>query len=186
MGERHPGVMSLLEKLNARLVHLLLTAAALLGFSLAFLVCADVVGRAFFNSPVQGTPEMVSMSIVIICFLLAGYSVQSRSMIYTDAVVDRLGWRGHAFSTLVSGVLGALFFGIVMWGTWDPLMHAWATGEYEGEGALHVPVWPARVAVLFGATLVMLNYIAQAIGAALALIRNEPPEKPAAEQAQLV
>ena len=49
----------------------------LLTFSLSFLVVADVIGRVVFNSPVKGTPEIVSMSIVIICFLLAGYSVQS-------------------------------------------------------------------------------------------------------------
>ena len=46
---------------------------ALLTFALSFLVVADVIGRVVFNSPVKGTPEIVSMSIVIICFLLAGY-----------------------------------------------------------------------------------------------------------------
>jgi TRAP-type mannitol/chloroaromatic compound transport system permease small subunit len=96
------------------------------------------------------------------------------------------GWRGHVFTALSSGILGAMFFGIVMWGTWDPLMHAFATGEYEGEGALRVPVWPARVAVLAGSALVMLNYIGQAVGAIIMLIRNVPPEEPMAEQAQLV
>ena len=55
-------------------------------FLLGFLVCADVIGRAIFNTPVKGTPEIVSMSIVIICFLLAGYSVQSGSMIYDRRV----------------------------------------------------------------------------------------------------
>lgn len=176
----------MLQELNARLVYLLLAAAALLGFSLAFLVCADVIGRGLFNSPVKGTPEMVSMSIVIICFLLAGYSVQSRSMIYTDVLVGLFGWRGHAFAAAFSGILGALFFGIVMWGSWDPLLHAFASGEYEGEGALRVPVWPARITVLAGAGLVMLNYIGQTVAAIVMLARNVPPEKPIAEQAQLV
>src|SRR5262245_51145348 len=140
-----------LEKLNARLVYALLVAAALLAFSLAFLVVADIVGRSFFNKPVQGTPEIVSMSIVIICFLLASYAVQSRSMIYTDALVNNLGWRGPVWTTLSSGILGSVFFGIIMWGTWDPLVHSISTGEFEGEGALRVPTWPARLVVLVGA-----------------------------------
>ena len=179
------GVTETIEKLNARLVYLLLAGAALLGFSLSFLVVADVIGRAFFNHPVQGTPEIVSMSIVIICFLLAGYAVQSRSMIYTDAIVGIFGWRGHAWTTFWSGVLGAAFFGLLAWGTWDPLLHSFATGEFEGEGALRVPTWPARVGVLLGAGLVTLNYIGQAIGAAISFVRGVPPEKPP-EQAQLV
>ncbi len=36
------------------------------------------------------------MSIVIICFLLAGYSVQSGSMIYTDVFSSMFGVRGRA------------------------------------------------------------------------------------------
>ena len=80
----------MIEDLNARIVRVLLAAAAVIIFLLGFLVCADVIGRAVFNSPVKGTPEMVSMSIVIICFLLAGYAVQSGSMIYTDVLTSHV------------------------------------------------------------------------------------------------
>jgi TRAP-type C4-dicarboxylate transport system permease small subunit len=66
------------HRINDHVVHVLLAVAALLTFSLSFLVVADVFGRVLFNSPVKGAPEIVSMSIVIVCFLLAGYSVQSR------------------------------------------------------------------------------------------------------------
>ena len=81
----------MLRDINAWIVRALLLAAAVIIFLLGFLVCADVIGRTVFNSPLKGTPEMVSMSIVIICFLLAGYAVQSGGMIYTDAVVSRFG-----------------------------------------------------------------------------------------------
>ena len=93
----------MLRDLNARLVRLLLAAAAIIIFLLGFLVCADILGRGVFNSPVKGTPEMVSMSIVIICFLLAGYSVQSGSMIYTDVFSSMFGVRGRAFAQLLVG-----------------------------------------------------------------------------------
>ena len=94
------------DRINQRLVHVLLAAAALLTFCLSFLVCADVIGRVLFNSPVKGTPEIVSMSIVIICFLLAGYSVQSGGMIYTDVFSGMFGVRGLAVAQLLSAVLG--------------------------------------------------------------------------------
>ena len=173
------------ERMNARLVYVLLAIAAALAFALSFLVVADVVGRAFFSRPVQGTPEMVSMSIVIICFLLAGYAVQSRSMIYTDAIVGLFGWRGHVWTAFASGVLGGTFFLFVAWGTWEPLLHSLASGEYEGEGALRVPTWPARLGVLVGASLVSLNYLVQAVASFMSLVRGIPPEK-SAEQATLV
>lgn len=163
------------DRINERLMHVLLAVAALLTFCLSFLVVADVIGRVVFNSPVKGTPEIVSMSIVIICFLLAGYSVQSRSMLHADILVGVMGWRGPLVSTLLSGVLGAVLFGLIVWGSYEPALHAWNSGEYEGEGALRIPVWPARVVVMFGSLLVTITYVAQAINAAIAIFGAPDP-----------
>jgi TRAP-type C4-dicarboxylate transport system permease small subunit len=158
-----------LEQLANRLVRALLAIAAVIIFCLSFLVVADVFGRALFNSPVKGTPEIVSMSIVIICFLLAAYAVQSGAMLRTDVIVGMFGPRGQDFADLLSGILGIAFFILIVWGSYEPTMHAWTSGEFEGEGALRVPVWPARVVVMMGAALVVAIYLAQAIAAALAL-----------------
>jgi TRAP-type C4-dicarboxylate transport system permease small subunit len=166
------------NRFNETLVRVLLGFAALLTFCLSFLVVADVIGRVVFNSPVKGTPEIVSMSIVIICFLLAGYSVQSGSMLRTDVLTAGLGWRGPLVSTLLSGVLGALLFALIVWGSYEPALHAWTSGEFEGEGALRVPVWPARLVVMAGSLLVMLTYLSQALGAATALFAGTPPSRP--------
>src|SRR6185436_17963309 len=119
------------KSLNERVVRLLLAGAAAIIFLLGFLVCADIFGRALFNSPVKGTPEMVSMAIVIICFLLAGYAVQSGGMIYTDVISGIFGVRGRAAAQLLSAVLGIAFFAIIVWGSYEPTLHAVMSGEYE-------------------------------------------------------
>lgn len=158
-----------LESLNFTVTRALLAAAAAIIFCLGFLVCADIFGRALFNHPVKGTPEIVSMSIVIITFLLAGYAVQSGSMIYTNVFTGMFGVRGEAFGKLLSALLGILFFGLIVWGSYEPTIHAWTSGEYEGEGALRVPVWPARIAVLTGAVLVVVSYALLAVQGAWSL-----------------
>jgi len=167
------------DRINGRLVRVLLGAAALLTFCLSFLVVADVVGRVVFNRPVKGTPEIVSMSIVIICFLLASYAVQSRSMLQADILLGVMGRRGPLISTFLSGVLGAMLFGLIVWGSYEPSLHAWNSGEFEGEGALRVPVWPARFVVMGGSLLVTLTYLSQAIEAAVALFSGAEPPPPA-------
>jgi TRAP-type C4-dicarboxylate transport system permease small subunit len=175
-----------LERTANQLVRILLAIAAIIIFCLSFLVVADVLGRAVFNSPVKGTPEIVSMSIVIICFLLAAYAVQSGAMLRTDVIVGMFGSRGQDFADLLSGLLGVVFFALIVWGSFEPTIHAWTSGEFEGEGALRVPVWPARVVVMAGAALVVAIYLAQAFAAALALLgliardRDAPPETPIA------
>lgn len=174
--------MNAFDQLNARITRALLACAALIIFLLGFLVCTDVFGRAIFNSPVKGTPELVSMSIVIICFLLAGYSVQSGGMIYTDVVSGMFGVRGRAFAQLLSAVLGITFFSLIVWGSYEPMLHAWTSGEYEGEGALRVPVWPARIVVLAGAVLVITSYVLHGLHAIVAFIsgRDQDLVAPAA------
>jgi TRAP-type C4-dicarboxylate transport system permease small subunit len=166
-----------LEPIVTRIVHALLAVAAAIIFLLSFLVVADVIGRGMFNSPVKGTPEIVSMSIVIICFLLAAYAVQSGGMLRTDVTVAMFGRRGFAAADLASGLLGAGFFLLIVWGSFEPAWHAWSSNEFEGEGALRVPVWPARLVVMLGSALVVAIYLGQAALAVLALIRPDraPP-----------
>ena len=37
---------------------------------------------------------------------------------------DMFGVRGRAFAQLLSAVLGILFFGLIVWGSFEPLLHA--------------------------------------------------------------
>lgn len=164
------------QRFTAQLVDLLLAIAAFVTFLLGFLVVADVIGRVAFNSPVKGTPEIVSMTIVIVCFLIGAQAVRSGGMIRTDVVIDLFGKPGHEFANLISGILGAAFFGLIVWGSYEPALHAWTSGEFEGEGALHVPVWPARFVVMAGSALITLIYIGQAIAAAKELFGARAPQ----------
>lgn len=168
----------MLHTLSESLTRALLAVAAFIIFALSFLVVADVLGRVLFNSPVKGTPEMVSMSIVIVCFLIAAHAVRSGGMIRTDVLIDVFGERGQNVATLLSGLLGAVFFGLVVWGSYDPALHAWTSGEFEGEGAMRVPVWPARFVVMAGALLVAVIYASQAVAAVRALLHSYRAERP--------
>lgn len=136
----------------------LLAFAATLAFLLSFLVVADVVGRTVFSSPVKGTPEIVSMSIVVICFLQASYAIRSGGMLRVDVLPALLPARGQEALAALGCLLGLAFFAVIVYGSLDPLAHAWGSGEYEGEGALRIPTWPARFVVLLGSGLAALDY----------------------------
>lgn len=141
----------------------LLALAATLAFLLSFLVVADVVGRGVFGAPVKGTPEIVSMSIVIICFLQASYAIRSGGMLSVDLLPGLLPPRARGALALLGSVLGIAFFGVIVYGGFDGFLHAWRSDEYEGEGALRIPTWPARLIVVVGAALAALNYLLAAI-----------------------
>lgn len=149
----------MITKLSEWVARALLTVAATLAFLICFLVCADVIGRVVFNSPVKGTPEIVSFSIVVICFLQAPFAIRSGGMIFVDAVTSRLPMLPQRILELTGYLLGIVFFGIVCWGSIDPAIHAWSSNEFEGEGALRVPVWPARFIIILGTFLAAFNYL---------------------------
>jgi TRAP-type C4-dicarboxylate transport system permease small subunit len=170
----------MLGKALDALTQALLVAAALLGFALSFVVVIDVVGRVAFNAPLKGTPEMVSIAIVMICFLQAGYAIRSGGMINVDFVLMRFGPRARQLVLLIGALLGAAFFALVSWGSVEPALHAWSSSEYEGEGALRVPAWPARFIVVGGTALAALCYLVRALAHARGL--RDPAAAPGDSQ----
>mgnify|MGYP001245324338 FL=1 len=59
-------------------------------------------------------------------------------------------------------LLGAVFFLMIITGGLDESIRSFAEGEYEGEGAIRVPSWPARWTVMIGSGLAMINYLVMA------------------------
>ena len=150
--------MATLRRLNEQLTRLLLVLAAVLAFLLCFLVVADVVGRVGFDRPVKGTTEIVSLSIVIICYLQTGFAIRSGGMLHADMFVSRAGPRGQSLLAAVAALAGLVFFGLICWGSFEGAAHAWNSNEFEGEGALRVPVWPARFVLILGTAIAAFNY----------------------------
>ncbi len=148
--------------LSDRLSKFLMIVAAAWTFGLAFLVMADIVGRTVFSRPIYGTAEMVAASIVIIVFLQVGYAIRSRSMLRADFLVVLLPDKVQRILLAVGYLLGAAFFLMIITGGWEESIKSFVEGEYEGEGALRVPSWPARWTVLGGSALAMINYLVMA------------------------
>jgi TRAP-type C4-dicarboxylate transport system permease small subunit len=153
--------MSLIA-LSDKVSKFLMVAAAAWAFGLTFLILADIIGRSLFDSPVQGTPEIVTASIVIIVFLQAGYAIRSRSMLKADFLVIKFPKPVQRVLLAIGYLLGAAFFLMIVTGGWEESILSWVENEFEGEGALRVPAWPARWTVLGGSALALINYCVMA------------------------
>ena len=140
----------------------LMILAAAWAFALVFLVLGDIVGRGAFDRPIYGTVEMVSASVVIIVFLQAGYAIRSRSMLRAEFLVSHLPDVVQRVLLAFGYLLGVAFFLMIITGGWDESIRSYVDGEFEGEGALRVPSWPARWTVLIGSALAMINYCVMA------------------------
>jgi len=148
--------------LSDRISKALMVLAAVWAFALTFLILADVIGRGAFAAPINGTAELVTASIVIIVFLQAGYAIRSRSMLRADFLVTHLPASVQRVLLAVGYLLGAAFFLMIITGGWEESFQSFIEGEFEGEGALRVPSWPARWTVLLGSALALINYLVMA------------------------
>jgi len=150
-----------LIRLTDKITKVLMVLAAFWAFVLCFITLADITFRAL-NYPLQGTKEIIANSVVIIIFLQVGFAVRSRSMLGADFLVALFGNNTQRYLSVFGFLLGALFFSILFKGGIDPALRSFANGEFDGEGALRVPVWPARFTILIGSALAVVNYLALA------------------------
>ena len=137
----------------------MMVIAAIWAFGLSFLILANIIGRSVFDSPVYGTAEIVATSIVIIVFLQVGYAIRSQSMLRADFLIIHLPYSIQRIFLFIGYLLGAVFFLMIITGGWEESVLSYIEGEFEGEGALRVPSWPARWMVMIGSTLALINYI---------------------------
>lgn len=167
--------MHALKRLNEHLTRALLVLAAVLAFMLCFLVVADVIGRVVFNSPVKGTTEIVSLSVVIVCYLQAGFAIRSGGMLHVDMFVSKGSPRVQSAFAALAALAGLVFFALICYGSFEGASHAWVSNEFEGEGALRVPVWPARFVLVLGTFVAAFSYLLNLVQHGADMLRGVGP-----------
>ena len=148
-----------LVSFSDKLSKFMMVMAAAWAFVLTFIIVADVTSRGLFNAPLNGTREIVANSIVMIVFLQVGFAVRSRSMLRAEFLIDLFSPRIRRIALAVGYTLGIILFVGIFVGSWDQAIDSWVNGEFEGEGAMHIPTWPTRFMILFGSALAAVNYL---------------------------
>ncbi len=148
----------LLVRMTDRLTKFLMIFGAVWAFALCFFILTDIITRAL-NIPISGTKEIVANSVVIIVFMQVGYAVRSGSMLRADFLIIMLPRIVQRLLLILALLTGAAFFLFLLNSGIKPALRSFANGEFDGEGALRVPVWPARFAILLGGGLAGINYL---------------------------
>ncbi|MHB2168758.1 TRAP transporter small permease subunit [Alsobacter sp. R-9] len=137
--------------------------AAVWLFMLSIFILVEVLAR-LANISMAGLKEVIANSIVVIAFLQLPYTVRIGGMLRAEIIDDFVPATVAIFLRRLAFVLGALLFAAVAYAGWTPMMRAWATGEYEGEGGFRVVTYPVRTAIVVCSALGALNFLMLAIG----------------------
>jgi len=150
------------SNLFQRLFNGLLSTLNLLGafwvVLLMLLITADVVGRALFNAPLPGVPEIVKISVVGLVWCMMAHTLKIGAHLRSSILMDRMPPQARRGVELLACLLGAVMFGLIVYSGWSQMIDAWRVGEFEGEDPVRVPTYPVRSLVLLGAALTSLQF----------------------------
>ena len=131
--------------------------------ALMVLINTDVIGRDFFNAPVRGVTELVSLSIVGIVFLQLADTLATGRMTRADVLLDRLKRRRPALAAALQALyhlVGAGLMAVILWAAWAPLVESIRIQEYVGAvGDFTAPVWPVRLIMLVGMVATLITFV---------------------------
>ena len=118
-------------------------------FLLMLIINADVLARYLFNSPIDGVPEMVALSIVGIVFLQLGDAVRAGRLIRSDGFFSRVIAHRPRVGLVLNifyDLCGMAFFVAILFGITPIFIEAYQGNYYAGtEGIITVPVWPIKL-----------------------------------------
>ena len=141
------------------------------------LICSDIFGRALFNSPIIGVPEIVKVSVVGIVWLQMAYTLKIGAHLRSNIILDRLPVKWQHFVEIIGCILGVLVFSLAVYTSWDVMIEGWRIKEFEGELPVRVPVYPIRTIVLIGALLTMIQFVVIMVRNVYALFNGQPLEE---------
>lgn len=124
---------------------------------IAIIIFVEVVGRGVFSAFLGGD-EIVTNSVPAIVFLQVPLAILTGSMLRTTITYDHMNKRWRHFVNGVSYVMGMILMIGITVGGWTDMIKGWEIGEYQGIGALEVPVYPIRTIIIASAIFITLIY----------------------------
>ena len=136
-------------------------------FVLLVIINLDIGGRALFNHPLRGVPEIVALSIVACVFLQIAHTLKVGRLTRSDILISRLEAGHPALKNLVEGVyylVGAGLMIILLTASYPLFTRAWRIDEYVGaQGDFMAPVWPVKLIILIGCAASAIQFLLMAL-----------------------
>ena len=123
-----------------------------------FLGAADVIGTQFLGQPVHGALEITESTMVVIVFGALAYSQIRRNHIRVELLYTRVGPRSQAAMDVVADLMALLFFSLLLWQAVNEAAFSLSIDEATF-GLIRIPLWPARIVLVFGTALLLLQLL---------------------------
>ncbi len=136
--------------------------AAFLLALMALIGTADVLSLNFLGKPVPSATEFASAMLPIAVMLVMSHAQRSGAHIKVELFARFFpGWFQWCVS-LLGLLIGAVVFVLLSWGAWELVQHSIEIRE-RAVAAIRFPVWPVKLAFLFGMVVCALEMIREIV-----------------------
>lgn len=126
-------------------------AAGVVLILLMLLTTADVAGRYFFNSPINGVFDLTHFAVSIMTYLALAYCGFRGAHVVIEMLYDKLPEVVRDVLDRVINLAGCLLFGVISWRTAVQSVDVRDMGE--ASQMMEVPFYPLYYLVVFGTGL---------------------------------
>ena len=138
-----------------RATHITVTASAAVAgvvlVALMLMTVADVVGRYFFNSPLNGVFDLTQFSVLVMTFLSFAYCGFRGAHVVIELLYDRIPAGAQFAVRRISNAAGAILFAVI---AWRAVVQSIDVRDFnETSQLLTIPYWPFYYVVAFGSAL---------------------------------
>ena len=120
------------------------------------LICCDVFMRYAFNSPIQGTTEIVTMLMAWVAYAGMGYTLLKGQHMQLGAIYDKLQGRTKHIISLIIYVLASILFIVMIKASWDQFWASWLIKE-KSVAAVTVYVFIGKFGTFLGWLLLAIQ-----------------------------
>jgi TRAP-type mannitol/chloroaromatic compound transport system permease small subunit len=152
--------------------------AAYIGAVMMLLVTFEVVMRYLFDRPTSWTFELNQSLLCIYAALAGGYTLLHQGHVNVEIVSQRFRKRTQAIVNIFTSLLFFGFIIVLLWETSEMAFDSLVLRE-RSEGLLGFPLYPAKIAIVIGIILILLQGFANFIMTIVTLITGVEPPKAA-------
>ena len=129
---------------------------------LTMLMMVTTVGSRVIGIPIVGIPSLTEILFVCSIYLTIAYVQRTKSNIAVDVFVLRLPKSKQQILAIIQLILPLAFCLLIISASWDFAFDSWQLREATDGEPFH-PIYPAKITVALGVTLLLLQIFADLI-----------------------
>lgn len=135
------------------------------------IMVAGVVAR-LMGMPIDGVTNLSESLLVIAIYLGIPYTQQAGQHVSLEFLLMRLGEENRRRLTTVGLLVPLVICAVIAVSTWDYALEAWRVRE-KMDGAPFYPIYPPKIAVAVGLSLLWLQLLADFAGGLIGLFTGK-------------